>query len=94
MIEHGDLPVGALGVAETDAEIFLSEIQILPEWQNRGIGTKFLASEIERARRLDKPLRLRVLRENSAKRLYERHGFVVSGETETHLLMALRLDSD
>jgi len=34
------------------------------------------------------PVRLQVLKINPARRLYERLGFVVTGETETHDLMA------
>jgi hypothetical protein len=40
-----------------------------------------------RCRELDKPLGLRVLRNNPAHRLYERLGFRVMEETETHIYM-------
>ncbi len=33
------------------------------------------------------PVRLRVLRTSPARRLYERFGFVMDGETATHVLM-------
>jgi GNAT superfamily N-acetyltransferase len=87
IVEVNGVCVGTLGMAETAEQICLAELQILPEWQNAGIGTALLRREMARANRLDKPLSLRVLRENRARYLYLRHGFVITGETDTHYLM-------
>ena len=87
LILDGDVAVGAVGTSLQTDHLFLSEIQILPEHQNRGIGTRILNAQIERAAELDKPVGLQVLRENRARIWYERHGFRVIGETVTHYLM-------
>lgn len=65
------------GIWVQDARDFhkLQEIQILPEFRNKGIGSWLLNREIERARTASKPLRLGVLLKNPAIRLYRRLGF-------------------
>ncbi|HEY6729213.1 MAG TPA: GNAT family N-acetyltransferase [Polyangiaceae bacterium] len=88
IIELDGVPVGAIAVHDADDHVFLAELQIAPEFQNRGIGSTMLRAELERATELARPLRLRVLFQNHARALYERHGFTVTGHTETHYLMA------
>lgn len=87
VIMRGSLPVGALGTKDEASRINIVELQVLPEWQNQGIGTFALGTELSRARLAGRPVELRVLKENHARRLYERHGFHVTGESETHYLM-------
>jgi len=88
VIEFDGVPVGAIAVRDAADHVFLAELQILPEFQNRGIGTAMLCAEIERATALGLPIRLRVLLQNRAVALYQRQGFTVTGRTETHMLMA------
>jgi len=88
IVEAHSVPIGAIGVKRANDHIFIQEMQVLPAWQNRGIGSALLALEMERAAAQGLAVRLRVLRENRARGLYERNGFVVTGETETHFLMA------
>jgi ribosomal protein S18 acetylase RimI-like enzyme len=87
VILDGDSAVGAIGTRLHSDHLFLAEIQVRPEHQNRGIGTAMLRAQIARAVDLKKPLGLQVLRENRAKDWYERHGFAVISETETHYMM-------
>ena len=68
-------------------EIRLFRVFLLPSVQNRGIGTRLVRDLLDEAAAAGLPLRLRVLRVNPARRLYERLGFVLSGETETHFTM-------
>jgi ribosomal protein S18 acetylase RimI-like enzyme len=67
--------------------LWLREVFLVPAEQGQGIGSKLVLQEIAGARRLGKPLRLRVLRQNRARALYERLGFSVCGETETQYWM-------
>ena len=90
VVEKDGAPVGALAVQHAPDHLFLMELQILPECQNQGIGTAVLRSVLERAAALELPVHLRVLRQNRARALYERHGFAVTGDTETHYLMSTR----
>ena len=68
-------------------EVRLDRVFLLPECQNRGIGTRLVRDVLAEARAAGLPVRLRVFRVNPARRLYERLGFVATGETDTHALM-------
>jgi GNAT superfamily N-acetyltransferase len=79
--------VGVLSVERRDTEIFLSHIEILPEFQGRGLGAAIINDILAEARGKGLPVSLRVLKVNPARRLYERLGFAVTGETPTHSMM-------
>ena len=82
--------IGVLAIEEREDELFLAKISILPEYQGQGIGTQLIESLLDRAFGRGLPVTLQVLKGNPARRLYERLGFVVVGETETHTLMEAR----
>lgn len=85
IIQAGGQDVGVLIVKENDEELYLAEIEIVPEWQGRGIGSSVLRSLMEDAVARQKPLTLRVLHLNErARALYERLGFRPFREIETH----------
>jgi|SRR6187399_644842 len=87
IIDADGVRVGAIGVQDAPDHLFLDALQLLPEFQNQGIGTLVLLAELERAMALGLPVRLRVLHQNRARQLYERHGFRIKGVTEAHYLM-------
>jgi GNAT superfamily N-acetyltransferase len=61
---------------------------ILPEHQGKGIGTVCLNLIIDKAKQLNLPIRLRVLKVNTrAQDFYARMGFMVSDEIDNHVLM-------
>jgi GNAT superfamily N-acetyltransferase len=71
-----DLPAGRIWVGSDDNQIRLLDIAILPEFQNRGVGTALLQRLIEQAKQTGKPLRHMVfVLNNDAHRFYERLGF-------------------
>ena len=83
MLVHGRA-VGLLRVSERESATFIDQIEIVPEYQGRGIGTALINNVLARGR----PVELDVLKVNvDARRLYERLGFRVTGETETHYNM-------
>lgn len=84
------IPVGVVSYGEVKDYLYIYEIQILPEYQGRGIGSQFLRERIEVARMAGKPLKLKVLRENKAKDLYLRIGFVPYEENEVEIKMEWR----
>lgn len=81
--------VGMVRAVEREGTLFISNIHVLPEYQNRGIGTAVLKDILRGAKERGLPLGLRVLRGNPARRLYERLGFAAVGQTETHTRMRL-----
>ena len=89
IIQIGDVDVGQVVVDERPDELFLANIELLPEWQGRGIGTAIVRDLCARAAAAGKPLTLRVLRVNvRAAKLYEREGLRVVREAPEHLYMS------
>jgi ribosomal protein S18 acetylase RimI-like enzyme len=82
---------GLLHVERDRANIFLANIQILPVFQGRSLGTAVIRSILAEAEASGRPVRLQVLRINqAARRLYERLGFAVLNETDSHTRMIWR----
>ncbi len=89
IIQLDGLDVGMLHVQERVEEIFIAGLEVLPEYQRKGIGTAVIRRLTAAARRQAKPVALQVLKTNiSARSLYQRLGFGVTGENETHYIMA------
>ena len=79
---------GLLHVERGPEDIFLANIQLFPECQNRGIGTAVVRQLLAEARTRGVPVRLQVLKTNpGARRLYERLGFTVFDENLSHWQM-------
>lgn len=92
VIQYNDWDVGALWVQERVEELFLVSLEILPQFQRRGIGTAVIRALIERGREEHKPVALQVLKVNlEARDLYQRLGFGVTGENDTHYIMSWEL---
>ncbi|MEX1006336.1 MAG: GNAT family N-acetyltransferase [Acidimicrobiia bacterium] len=82
-----DTPCGYVAVEQRTDDLYVRELVILPEFQNRGIGSAVLAETLDLANSRDAPVHLQVLRENRARLLYERLGFTETGRTSTHVLL-------
>ncbi|MDH7461251.1 GNAT family N-acetyltransferase [Chitinophagaceae bacterium 26-R-25] len=83
--------IGLLEVQEDDSEIFLKNILIVNEYQEKGIGTDILKQLIERAGTLQKPIRLEVLAINErAEAFYKRLGFEVTERSNIKVCMKIQ----
>jgi ribosomal protein S18 acetylase RimI-like enzyme len=60
--------------------IRLVDIALLSEYRNRGIGAQLLRDLISKSENERLPMRLQVLKSNPACRLYQRLGFVKTGD--------------
>ncbi len=69
-----------LQILETSTEIRLLQFFISPEHQGVGIGTEVLSRLVTTWNESGKPIMLTVLKNNPARRLYERFAFSVVGE--------------
>lgn len=87
IVEVTGEPVGCQWIRAHEGELELVRLYLLPEAQGKGIGTRLVSSLCERADREGLPVRLRVLQVSLARRLYERHGFAVVGEADSHFQM-------
>jgi ribosomal protein S18 acetylase RimI-like enzyme len=79
--------VGWMQSHETTSEIFLQQLFIAPDHQRKGIGSKALTQLLTEWDSSGKPVTLTVLRNNPARRLYERFGFAVVDEIGVKLQM-------
>lgn len=80
--------VGMLQLLDTGDALEVSEIQVDPRYQSRGLGTSVLMDVVSDARARGSDVRLSVgLQNERAIRLYERLGFEVVGSSATHLHM-------
>lgn len=84
ILVNDNADIGFFRVVEEQDETFLVSILILPEFQNKGIGTKLIRDLILKK---TKPIRLQVLKVNPAQDLYKRLGFEVISENKTHFVM-------
>jgi ribosomal protein S18 acetylase RimI-like enzyme len=88
VIELGLEKIGRLRLVETDDELFIAGIQILPNYRNLGLGTKVLNLLIKQVLITQKSLRLEVQKSNEkARSLYKRLGFIVESEQEDEYIM-------
>ncbi len=94
IITHDGMDVGWLARQDLPQEIIFTEFYIAPEHQNRGTGTQVLRDLIAEARQKNKNFSLGVLKNNPARRLYEREGFKVIGENDYKFHMKLDAQGD
>ena len=82
--------IGVQKIQEEIDSIEIDIIEILPEFQNKGIGTQLLKNIISFSRQNNKIVSLQVLKANTrALKLYKYLGFHVINENDTHLKMKL-----
>ena len=83
-----DEPIGRIWIDRSVKEIRLLDIAILPSGQNRGVGTALVEQLQRQATKAELPLRHSVHTTNrDALRFYQRLGFVVVEDFQTHMLM-------
>lgn len=78
---------GRLHVERHAGEFFLGDIEVHPDFQNRGLGTAVLRALQTEACDCGVPIRLQVLKVNPARHLYLRLGFSDFTKTTTHFHM-------
>ncbi len=79
--------IGVIKVIPRINELHLHQMQILPEHQGKGIGSKLVRKVLDRAEKLDIPVTLLVLKGAAAKHIYDRFGFSVTNEYENNYMM-------
>ncbi len=85
--QEGQVRLGWLHVRTTAHAVELWQLFLLPEHRGRGVGRRVLRRLQAYARDVNRPILLAVLRNNPARRLYERVGFTVNAEGPHHLFM-------
>ncbi len=87
IIVFQDREIGLMAVQDQGAALFLELIALLPEYQNKGLGTKLIQQLFANGDARAIPVQLSVLKVNPARALYERLGFSLVGEDEQRWYM-------
>ncbi|MER6420983.1 GNAT family N-acetyltransferase [Streptomyces sp. NPDC001137] len=78
---------GCVTVRPAEGRLWLEHFYLAPHCQGRGLGSAVLRTVLQRADTQDVTVGLNVLRGSAARRLYERHGFVVETEDPVDVFM-------
>src|SRR5262245_50033728 len=90
IIKINDARVGMIQLFEEPDAVEVGEIQIAPALQSQGIGSRVLKELIARVHMQKKKVVLSVaLKNDRALQLYQRLGFRIVSQTETHNNLAL-----
>lgn len=87
IIIYKSASIGAIEIQDQEKELFITNFEIFPRFQNKGIGSAILKRLINASGNRQESLKLQVLKVNPARRLYKRFGFKTVDKTETHFIM-------
>lgn len=88
VIETAEGRVGMVQVIEGPASVEICELQVFPQWQKGGIGSRVLQDTVRSAHQEGKAVHLSLgLKNEAAHRLYQRMGFQEWSRSETHIHM-------
>lgn len=80
IIEVGGVFAGCVAVRQAEDCRWIEQFYLVPEFQGQGLGSAVLTAVLEEADADHQVVRLDVLQQSPARRLYERHGFVFEHE--------------
>jgi ribosomal protein S18 acetylase RimI-like enzyme len=83
-------PVGQIWVNRSQDELRVLDVALMPGHRRSGLGTSLLTGLLDEARERKVPVRLFVLADNPARRLYERLGFSAIGPAGAYQEMECR----
>lgn len=87
IIVHNEIPIGRLYINRFDDEIRIIDIAILPEYRNKGIGSKIIKSIIAESEIKKIPISLHVEHNNTAIDFYRRFDFTLVNDLGVYILM-------
>ena len=79
--------IGVIKVVPGNDELHLHQMQVLPEFQGRGVGEELVRRTIMQSKKMKKPITLFVVKNTPAKNLYDRFGFNVTDDYEHYCRM-------
>ncbi|GAA4628746.1 GNAT family N-acetyltransferase [Actinoallomurus vinaceus] len=78
---------GCVTVRPAEDRQWLEHFYLAPHWQGRGLGSAVLRTVLERTDAQGVTVGLNVLQGSAARRLYERHGFVLEAQDPIDVFM-------
>lgn len=88
----GLIKFGVVSLKGMSKSLHIRQLQILPEHQGKGIGSKVLNVIKKKALQMQLPITLNVLLKNPARGLYLRHGFQIEGKNKIEFQMCCPLE--
>lgn len=85
--------VGVTTFYEEDNKYIVGLIMVNPDCQGLGIGTKIISDYINIAKKENKDIFIKTYKYNPAKKLYERLGFKVYNEDDTHVYLKIEFSN-
>ena len=87
IILYDNKPIGTIRIVSNGDRLVIEQFYILPEYQNKGIGSHLLKHVLENADKTDLIVKLAVLKINPVISLYLRHSFEIIDSNETQYFM-------
>ncbi len=87
VIMVGEKNVGVIKVIPKTEGLHLHQMQILPEFQNHGIGAELVRRTLGHSEHMQMPVSLYVVKNTPAMDLYRKWGFEVTEDFEHHCMM-------
>ncbi|MBU2892402.1 GNAT family N-acetyltransferase [Colwellia sp. D2M02] len=88
----GLLKLGVVALNDMEKSLHIRQLQIMPAFQGKGIGSAALDVVKKRALQLCLPITLNVLLKNPARALYLRHGFQVVSQNKLEYQLRCSLE--
>ncbi len=85
----GQKEIGVTTFYEKDGDYVIGLIMIHPEYQGLGIGTEIISEYKSIAQKEQKRLLIKTYKHNPARKLYEKSGFKVYNEDNTHVYLCI-----
>ncbi|MFD9540576.1 GNAT family N-acetyltransferase [Streptomyces sp. NPDC060022] len=87
VVEADGAFAGCVALRPQEGDRWLEHFYLSPALQGRGLGSAVLRALLARTDAEGTTVRLNVLQGSAARRLYERHGFVLEGEDSVDVFM-------
>jgi GNAT superfamily N-acetyltransferase len=88
----GVLKLGVITQKNMEKSVHIRQLQVMPAFQGKGIGSMVLSVVKKRALQLCLPITLNVLLKNPARALYLRHGFQVVNKNRLEFQLCCPLE--
>jgi GNAT superfamily N-acetyltransferase len=87
IIELDGVFAGCVALRQAEDCRWLEQFYLVPQFQGQGLGNAVLTALLEECDAARMPVRLDVLQQSPARRLYERHGFTFEHEDALDVFM-------
>ena len=92
IIIFNNIDIGVTTFYEENNEYVVGLIIVHPDYRGKGIATNIINEYIDIARNENKNINVKTYKYNPAKELYERLGFIIYNEDDTHVYLKIEFN--